>query len=422
MLEPSAHAPQGGRLLTVLLLSALLSAPPVRAAEGATPLEDNRRITEGYIQLAHGFQALLDPDFQPGGTSGLRPNWFAFAPHASQAAGKGMLNAAIARRMLDAARGRPSLSVLEALERVGLTGTLRLSVEQLALELVVRGLPTDAAATLGALTTGMNGEALADPRTLATTASRLAALYWSAPGLLPLDKAEAVVLTLERTLHGGNVAIFADIGGAANAYLAWRQWAGEVRPERVLAEFQLAGARPEEARLAYEYARAHAHDTPRPHAFDALFPGMEGRSLVVAAFALYERARLTQERTEREALIAVANNYLAWREQHDAVQGAFTPAGAYADEVSRPEVMRTMTPLLVVHFGTLKWTLAGYAYAHEDRDGNPMTSPSADYGWAVFWDRWPPILDSFETGYREPTALWVMPEPLEDPAAGGREG
>ena len=66
-----------------------------------------------------------------------------------------------------------------------------------------------------------------------------AALYWSAPGLLPLDKAEGVVLTLERTLHGGNVAIFADIGGAANAYLEWRQSAGEVRPERVLAEFEL---------------------------------------------------------------------------------------------------------------------------------------------------------------------------------------
>jgi hypothetical protein len=405
-------------LKTTLLLSALLSAPPVRAAEGATPLEDNRRITEGYIQLAHAFQALLDPDFQPGGTSGLRPNWFAFAPHASQAAGKGMLNAALARRILDAARGRPSLSVLEALERVGLTGTLRLSVEQLALELVVRGLPTDVASALGALTTGMNGEALADPRTLAATASRFAALYAGAPGLMPLDKAEAVVLTLERTLHGGNVSIFADIGGAANAYLAWRQSAGEVRPERVLSEFPLAGARPEEARLAYDYARAHMRDTPRPHAFDTLFPGMEGRSLVVAAFALYERARLTQERTEREALISVANNYLAWREQHDAVQGAFTPAEAFTDEVSRPEVMRTMTPMLVVHFGTLKWTLADYAYAHADQDGNPVTSQPTEYGWATFWDRWPPILDSFEKGYAQPTALWVMPEPLEDPTAG----
>ena len=392
--------------------------PAARAAEGATPLEDNRRITEGYIQLARAFQALLDPDFHPEGTSGVRPNWFAFAPHASQAAGKGMLSAALARRILDVARGGPLLSVVEAFERVGLRGTPRPGVERLSLELVARGLPTGAAATLGALTTGMNGEALADPRTLLTTASRFSALYWSAPGLLPLDKAAAVVRTLERTLHGGNVAIFADIGGAANAYLEWRQPAGEVRPERVLAEFALAGARLEEARLAYDYARAHLYDTPRPHAFDALFPGMDGRSLVVAAFALYELARLTEGRTEREALIAVANNYLAWREQHDSVQGAFTPAEAYADEVSRPEVMRTMTPMLVVHFGTLKWTLADYAYAHADRDGNPLTSQPAEYGWATFWDRWPPILDSFEKGYGEPTALWVMPEPLEDPTAG----
>jgi hypothetical protein len=399
----------------VLLLSAVLSAPPTRAA---TPLEDNRRITAGYIQLAHAFQALLDPNFQPGGTSGVRPNWFAFAPHASHAAGKGMLNAALARHLLDAARARPSLSLLEALDRVGLTGSVRLSVEQLSLELEARGLPTDAAAALGALTTGMNGEALADPRTLTTTVARFASLYWSVPAPHPLDKAEAVVRTLERTLNEGNVAIFADIGGAANAYLEWRQSAGEVTPGRVLAECPLAGARPEQARLAYDYALAHAHDAPRPHAFDELFPGMDGRSLVVAAFALYERARLTPEPTEREALIAVANNYLAWREQHDAVQPAFTPAGAHADEVSRPEVMRTMAPMLVVHFGTREWTLADYAYAHEDRDGNLLTSPPTEYGWATFWDRWLPILDSFETGYREPTALWVMPGPLEDPMAG----
>ncbi|WNG32193.1 hypothetical protein F0U61_00165 [Archangium violaceum] len=415
MTEGSSRAPHRGYVLASLLLSTVLSAAPARADEGATPLEDNRRITEGYIQLAHAFQALLDPDFQPGGTSGVRPNWFVFAPHASHEAGKGMLGAAMARHLLDAARGRPSLSILEALDRLGLTGVLRLSVEQLSLELLLRGLPTDAAASLGALSTAMNVGALADPRTLTTTAARLASLYWSAPAVSPLDKAEAVVLTLERTLHGGNVAIFADIGGAANAYLAWRQSAGAVTPGRVLAEFSLSGARPEETRLAYDYALAHAHDTPRPHAFDTLFPGMNGRSLVVAAFALYERARLTPESSEREAIIAMANNYLAWREQHEAVQTAFMPAEAHAGEVSRPEVMRAMTPMLVVHFGTLEWTLADYAYAHPDRDGNPLTAPPTDYGWATFWDRWPPILDSFEGGYREPTALWVMPEPLEDP-------
>jgi hypothetical protein len=412
--EASSRAPCRGHLLAALLLGAILSAPPAKAS---TPLEDNRRITAGYIQLAQAFQALIDPDFQPGGTSGVRPNWFAFAPHASHAAGKGMLSAAIARHVLDAARERPSLSVREALDRVGLSGEVRLSVEQLSLELVAQGLPPDAAASLGALLTGMNGEALADPRTLALTASRFASLYASAPALYPLDKAEAVVRTLERTLNEGNVDIFADIGGAANAYLAWRPSTGEVTPERVLAEFPLSGARQEETRLAYEYALAHAHEVPRPHAFDALFPGMDGRSLVVAAFALYERARLTPETLEREALIALANDYLAWREQHDAVQPAFTPAQARSDEVSRPEVMRAMTPMLVVYFGTLKWTLADYAYALPDRDGNPLTSPPTDYGWATFWDRWPPILDSFEGGYREPAALWVMPEPIEDPLA-----
>jgi hypothetical protein len=381
-----------------------------------TPLEDNRRITAGYIQLAHSFQALLDPAFQPGGTSGVRPNWFGFAPHASHAAGKGMLNAALARRLLAAARGSPSLSVTQALDRLGLTGPERLPVESLSRELVAQGLLFDSAAALGALTTSMNGRALGDPRTLTTTATRFAALHWSAPALLPLDKTEAVVLTLERTLHEGNVAIFADIGGAANAYLAWRQGTGAVPPERVLAEFSLTGARREDTRLAYEYALTHLHDTPRPHAFDTLFPGMDARNLVVAAFALFERARLTSETSEREALIAVANNALAWREQHDAVQPAFTPASAHGDEVSRPEVMRAMTPMLVVHFGTLEWTLADYAYARPDRDGNPLTAPPTDYGWATFWDRWPPILDSFETGYREPRALWVMPGPLEDPS------
>jgi hypothetical protein len=388
---------------------------PPSSADSATPLEDNRRITAGYIQLANALQALLDPDFQPGSTSGVRPNWFAFAPHASHAAGKGMLNAALARRLLATARGEPSLSVAQSLDRMGLTGSELLPVEKLSLELVAHGLPFDAAAALGALTTSMNGRALADPRTLTTTASRFASLYWSAPALPPLDKAEAVVLTLERTLHEGNVAIFADIGGAANAWLDWRREVGEVTPERVLEELPLAGASREEARLAYEYALEHAHDTPRPHAFDRLFPGMDARSLVVAAFALYEKARLTPEPAEREALLAVANNFLAWREQHDAVRPAFTPASAHGDEVSRPGVMEAMTPVLVVHFGTLEWTLADYAYARPDRDGNPLTAPPTEYGWATFWDRWPPILDSFESGYREPRALWVMPGPLEDP-------
>lgn len=401
-----------------LLLAVVTMASPARANEAPTPLEDNQRITEGYIQLAYEMGGLLDPALQPGGSSDVRPNWFVFAPHASRTGGEGMLAAALARRLLDTARGRPSLSVLHALDRVGLTGTVRLTVKKLSLEFVLRGLPIDAAASLASLTTAMNGEALADPRTLATTTSRFASLYWSAPAVHPLDKAESVALTLERTLHEGNLAIFTDIGGSAFLYLDWRRGVtGEVTPERVLTEFPLQDAVPRESRLAYEYAVAHAHDTPRPHQLASLFPGMHWKSLLVAAFALYEEARLAPAPAARDALIAMGNNYVAWREQHDMAQPVFTPAVPHADEVSRAALLRALTPMLTTDFGTLEWNYSDYAYSQPDRDGNRLTSPPTEYSWAVFWDRWMGILHAFEQAYDAPSALWVMPEPLVDPTA-----
>jgi hypothetical protein len=398
-----------------LLTSVLLTLPSqVRAA---TPLEDNRRITEGYIQLAYDMGGVLDPALRPGGTSSVRPNWYVFAPHASRTGGEGMLGAAIALRILDAARARPSLSVLSALQRVGLTGDVQLSAERLGLELVVYGVPLDAAASLAALATAMNWAALADPRTLATTASRFASLYWSAPALLPLDKAERVVVTLERTLHEGNLAIYGDIGGAGRQYLDWRQGAGAVTPERVLTEFTLDGAVPAESRQAYDFAVAHAGDTPRPYAFDVLFPGLHWKSLLVAAFAVYEEARLAPTPARRDALIAMGNNFIAWREQHDMAQPVFTPSPPHADEVSRAALLQALTPLLTTDFGTVKWNYADYAYSQPDRDGNPLTSPPTEYSWADFGDRWTGILFAFDQAYLQPEGLWVMPGPLEDPTA-----
>lgn len=410
------------RLLATPLLSLatlLLVATPARAGVDPLPLQDNRRITLGYIQLANELQTLLDPAFQPGGTSSLRPHWFCFAPHASQAAGKGLLGSVLARRLLDAARVQPSLSVAHALNRVGLTSSERLHVESLALQLVAQGLVHDAAAAIGALTTAMNGEALGDPRTLLTTSARFGALYWSAPALLPLDKAEIVVITFERTLHAGNLTIFSDIGGAGRAFLDWRQAAtGEVTPERVLTEFTRPGAVPAEARLAYDYALAHAEDTPRPSQMDQLFPGMHWPSLLVAAFALYEESRQALTPARRDALIAMGNNYVAWREQYDMAQPVFTPAPPYADEVSRAALLEGLTPVLTTNFGTIEWNYADYAYAQPDRDGNPLTSQPTEYSWAVFPDRWRGVQYAFELGYGAPTDIWVMPEPLEDPFAG----
>jgi hypothetical protein len=132
----------------------------------------------------------------------------------------------------------------------------------------------------------------------------------------------------------------------------------------------------------------------------------------VAAFALYEQARQSPGPEAREALTSVANLFLAWREQHDAVQPAFTPAERRADEVPRPALARALTPLLCVQFGTVLWNFSEYAAAQRDKDGNPLTSKSTEYDWSAFKDRWPALLTSFGKCYGQPGCLWVMPGPL----------
>ncbi|NMO21401.1 hypothetical protein HPC49_45890 [Pyxidicoccus fallax] len=390
-------------------------APDLLAPAGVpagTPLRQNRFITQGYIRIAQTLQGLLDPDFRPGGTSRVRPCWFAFAPHASQEAGKGLLGAAIARRIIDIAQGEALPSAAHAYDRVGLTGPMRQGAEKLSTALGWHGLPRDAAAAIGALAGAMNLEPLSDPRTLWSTAHRFARLFFLAPGVLPLDKTEAMARTLERLLNEGNVAIFTDIGGSAQAYLAWRQGAGALTPERVLREFTLRGATSQQAKRAYDALITRTRETPAPSDFARLLPDVSGPSLVVAAFALTETARQAPGGGARDALIAIANNCFAWREQHDAVQPAFTPPARLPDEVSRPDLTQAMTPLLRLELGTVVWNFSDYAATQRDRDSNPLTSKPTEYNWASFADRWPAILTSFTLGYRNPTVMWDLPKPL----------
>jgi hypothetical protein len=387
----------------------LVGPSPVPAG---TPLEQNRFITTGYTRLAYAVQGLLDPGLRPGGVSTRLPNWFAFAPHASQEAGLGMLGAALARNVIDAAQGEPSPSLKHALDRAGLSGPTRLAVEKLAGALSWHGLPKDVAVSFGALLGAMNLEPLTDPRTLWTTALRLARVYLGAPGLLPLDKAEAVVRTLERLLNEGNVAIFTDVGGAGEAYLRWRGGAGAVTPERVLGEFTLPGSRAEDARRAYGAALTQAGTWPAAPDFERLLPGTSAQSLLVAGFALYEQARQCPGPEAAAALTAAANLFLAWREQRDAVQPTFAPTVRRPDEVPRPALAQALTPLLCVRFGTVRWNFSDYADAQRDRDSNPLTSKPTEYDWATFQERWPAILDSFGKCYARPGCLWTMPEPL----------
>jgi hypothetical protein len=247
----------------VWLLATGLLLLPVHPAQGATPLEDNGRIIEGYIQLANEIQVLLDPTFQPGGSSQVRPTWYGFAPHAAHAGGKGMLGAALALHIIEAAETWPSFTVGQALDRAGITGPTRAPILSLAQELTLQGLPTDVAASFAVLLSAVNAQVLTDPRVLASTASRFMWIYWNAPGFWPLAKAKAILRTLERTLHESNLAIFADIGGVGRLYLTWRQaQTGPVTAERVLNSFVVPGANAAEARLAYTYALAHAQAPP----------------------------------------------------------------------------------------------------------------------------------------------------------------
>ncbi len=415
--SPGAAASAPGPGTNTLRAPARLWLGPSTVPAG-TPLEQNAFITRGYIRLAYAMQGLLDPDLRPGGVSLRLPNWFAFAPHASQDAGTGMLGAALARRIIDTAQGEPSRTVAHALDRAGLSGPRRAGVERMAGALSRHGLPGNVAASLGALVGALNLEPLSDPRTLVASALRLAGLYLEAPGFLPLTKAEAVVRTLERLLNEGNVAIFTDIGNAGEAYLSWREGAGAVTPERVLREFTLLGARAEDARRAYGVALVESERWSAAPDFERLFPGVSAASLLVAGFALYEQARQSPGPEVAAVLTAAANLFVAWREQHDAVQPAFTPRVHRPDEVSRPALMRALTPLLSVTFGTVRWTFSEYADAQRDRDRNPLTSKPTEYNWSAFPDRWPAILTAFSKCYRQPGCLWELPGPLPRLGAG----
>ncbi|WXH29814.1 hypothetical protein WA016_03784 [Myxococcus stipitatus] len=377
-----------------------------------TPLEQNHFITQGYTRFARTLQALVDPDFHPEHGSHARPGWFAFAIHASHEAGKGMLGAAIARRIIDLAQGEMLSSAAQVYDRVGLHGAMRQGAEKLSGALVQQGLPREASTALGVLAGALNLEPLGDPRTLVSTAHRFARLFFQAPGILPLEKAESLTLTLERMLNAGNIAIFTDIGHAAEQYLAWRPTTSAVTAERVLQEFTLPGAKPAEARRALGVLLDHANESPAPSDFGRLFPGMSSVSLVVTAFALLEQARQCPGPAARDALIGVANNCFAWREQLDAVQPAFTPPSTLPGEVSRPDLALAMTPLLRLGLGAVQWNFSDYAATQRDRDHNPLTSKPTEYNWALFPDRWPALLTAFELGYQNPAALWQLPPPL----------
>jgi hypothetical protein len=384
-------------------------------------LDLNRQINEGYGIFGTRFQAIIDPAFATTGVSNVYPAWFAFAAFASRAIGQAQLGAEIG---LDTARFYQETGD----HRTALARCVPDHLVQPAAALIEAFLSEDArlVATflLGLASAGRHAgafqglavSAMLDPRTLKVSVERLLALAQDAPGSDLLERLGSVSFTLRNMMEDGNRRIYGDIGGAAQEYLQLREsWAGRVTAERVLTEFvpmNFVGC--ELGELAYDFALQHLQDDPLPTRFDQLFLGSpsDARSLVVAAFALYEQAGQMPEVAIKNRYVAFANNFVIYREQHDAVQPAFTPGRTLAAEVDRLNLLAIITPTIEVVLRLETWRFWEYAESQlPSREANPFLSHVTQYNWGVFDDRWVPVIDSFGPCYRNPQAMWPPPNP-----------
>jgi len=137
----------------------------------------------------------------------------------------------------------------------------------------------------------------------------------------------------------------------------------------------------------------------------------DSKSGMVAGFAMYENAYTINPQARRNDYLNNANMLVAWREQHDAVQPAFTPSGGVlSGEVDRVKLMKIMTPTVWLKFrGNNAWKFTNdYLTSASPVKGKAVGS----YNWGLFFDRWAPILHSFTSAYRLGRgAMWPMPSP-----------
>ncbi|MEZ4299353.1 MAG: hypothetical protein R3B70_30665 [Polyangiaceae bacterium] len=404
-----------------------LPIPDVLAAAADMSLrfvDLNRRVNSDYGVLGAIFQAILDPDFDRTGTSQTWPSWFAFAAFASRAIGQAQLGAEVAMKAAteytDSGDAEGALAKhvsphLGALTRGWFAELESDDHRALATFLVAFHSASRHREAFSGVTLG----GLVDPRTLVVGVQRLLDLLKSAPGTTTAERLGSVSVTLRNTMTDGNRRIYRDIGGSAQRYLTYRRArSAPPTPDEVLAEFTLPGsARPEIARAAYDFALAHVTDSPRPIDFDKRFPelGDDSLPLVVAGLALYELAGRTAELARRNPIISFANNDLIYREQHDAVQPAFTPGSTLPGEVDRLSLMQVITPGLEVALRLETWKLWEYADRNPAlRTAGLLTSRVSEYNWGVWSERWAPVIDTFGPCYRNPAAMWPPPSPDPD--------
>jgi hypothetical protein len=224
-----------------------------------------------------------------------------------------------------------------------------------------------------------------------------------------LENMAKLCRTYVSLLADGNRAIFADIGGSAAAFLRFRERHGDASPDQVLSHLRLPESTAAGSRRIFEHALEHAFDRPPPTNFSGLAAPGCGNDLVRAAFALYTLAGQTRDLDRKNALVSHANNLIAWREQFETVQPAFTNTQPH--ELDRGRVLSALTPLVQVPFTGFTWRFSSFAARQPGRDRNWLTAHASEYDWSKFRDRWPAILDAFALAYRRADDIFRFPNP-----------
>jgi hypothetical protein len=405
--------------------------PEVRAiiAAHSDPIARNEAFNAAYQVLANGLQDAI------GRAPGTRPNWFAVGAHASPQVGRSMLAAHQTLRAIEMLRQEPAASRDRVFDELGLEGGIRRLAGAIATALDVVG-PSGGATAIGcfvaisiATDRATSTRGLMDPRLAIAVAYRIHELarppgsilgnaIAGLRGVLGLDPRAAEQLlhnvgrlarTYESLLAEGNRAIFADICGSAASFLRLRERRPDLEPEDVLSQLRLPESTASGSRRVYEHALEHAFDRSPPTDFSRLAPPGSGNDLVRAAMALYTLVGQTRDVDRKNAIVAHANNLIAWREQFETVQPAFE--GTRSGELDRGRVLSALTPLVQVPFTGATWTFASFARRQHDRDGRVWTARASEYDWSKFPDRWPAILDAFELAYRNPQSVLRFPDP-----------
>jgi hypothetical protein len=399
-----------------------LPIPDVRAFVASPPacaIERNHAITAGYQKLGALVQDLVDPAFRRDHRSQLAPNWFAMGSYVSNAGGKNMVALDRARALLAAQADLASACAALGLGSVGERAALALEPIVGRSELT-RTLSRTLCALLLVVRRQVSTVADVDARVLPRSLRRSADLLESVEARGIADKVDAVLRTAYNALADGNIAIYGDVALAGQDFFELRHASGAFASDEPL--FGALGALwsprdtprfVSDAREVVAYCRARLGDIGALRGLASRFAHIgSGRGLAFlgAGFALYEEGRAT-ELYRKNQLIAGANALLALREQRDVVQRAFE--GREPHGVDRAEVFRLVTPFLTIPVGPACWHFSRWADAFPARRpreglGLDRLDPQASrYNWAVFEDRWTPILDFFEHMYAKPELVWI---------------